>query len=129
MVTYPSSPPSPPSHVRLTTNRIFLQGGGGNYHYVPWVWRPWSGRWYAWGHNTRADRMVMFAIRTGVVIGAWRLSASLEDPEAIAFWKKQLEKEGREWIEPIPEWYPFANGFPFNIVRPNFSSKKKTVTE
>ncbi len=28
------------------------------------------------------------------------------DPVYVKFWKQQLEKEGREWIEPYPEWYP-----------------------
>lgn len=29
------------------------------------------------------------------------------DPAFVAMWKEQLAKEGREWIEPIPEWWPF----------------------
>jgi hypothetical protein len=29
-----------------------------------------------------------------------------EDPKFVAFWKARLAEEGREWIEPIPEWWP-----------------------
>ncbi|KAI8814153.1 hypothetical protein BJ742DRAFT_671883, partial [Cladochytrium replicatum] len=26
------------------------------------------------------------------------------DPQSVAFWKEQLAKEEREWIEPHPDW-------------------------
>ncbi|KAJ3117121.1 hypothetical protein HK100_000893 [Physocladia obscura] len=38
---------------------------------------------------------------------SWSVAA---DPTYVAFWKEHLAKEGREWIEPIPEsmqsWWP-----------------------
>lgn len=29
-----------------------------------------------------------------------------QDPVFVKYWKEQLEREGREWIEPIPAWWP-----------------------
>ncbi|KAJ3199282.1 hypothetical protein HK099_003233, partial [Clydaea vesicula] len=29
------------------------------------------------------------------------------DPASVKMWKEQLALEGREWIEPIPDWWPF----------------------
>jgi hypothetical protein len=34
-------------------------------------------------------------------------SKEYHDPESVKMWKEQLAKENREWIEPIPEWWPF----------------------
>jgi hypothetical protein len=30
-----------------------------------------------------------------------------QDPESVARWKAVLKEQGREWIEPIPKWWPF----------------------
>ncbi|TPX71082.1 hypothetical protein SpCBS45565_g01369 [Spizellomyces sp. 'palustris'] len=34
-------------------------------------------------------------------------SREFHDPAFKAMWEEQLAKEGRQWIEPIPDWWPF----------------------
>ncbi|KAI9208128.1 uncharacterized protein BJ171DRAFT_471824 [Polychytrium aggregatum] len=101
-------------------------GGGGKYPFPQWVWS-YSGGWWGlpkqWKSNSVITATAMVAA-TGVVfnfsagreirhhypekwIPSMLWSRDFHDPEFVAVWKKQLEKEGREWIEPIPDWWPF----------------------
>lgn len=100
-------------------------GGGSHFPYPKWVWSITGGWWPTPKHYIRNS------IVTGGIIGsltavAWQYSAGREnrhrypdrwipsmlwarefhDEEAVKFWKEQLAKESREWIEPIPAWFP-----------------------
>ncbi|TPX31014.1 hypothetical protein SmJEL517_g05536 [Synchytrium microbalum] len=105
---------------------LVLRSGGGNYPYPKWVWS-WYGGWWPTPQNYVSNTIVTgLGIATIVGFG-WKFSADRElrhrypdrwipsmiwakefhDPASVAMWKEQLAKEGREWIEPTPSWWPF----------------------
>ncbi|KAI9014681.1 hypothetical protein HDU85_007331 [Gaertneriomyces sp. JEL0708] len=101
-------------------------GGGGKYPYPQWVWSWYGGWWPAPQRYVRNSIITGLGIAGGIAL-VWNYSANRElrhrypdrwipsmlwsrefhDPAYKAMWEKQLAKEGREWIEPIPEWWPF----------------------
>ncbi|KAI9094912.1 hypothetical protein DFS34DRAFT_627671 [Phlyctochytrium arcticum] len=101
-------------------------GGGSKYPYPQWVWSYYGGWWPQPKHGLR-NSVVTAGIVVGLTAVAWNFSANQErrhrypdrwipsmlwardfnDPEFKKQWQEQLAKEGREWIEPIPEWWPF----------------------
>ncbi|KAJ3167786.1 hypothetical protein HDU87_001449 [Geranomyces variabilis] len=101
-------------------------GGGGKYPYPQWVWSYYGGWWPA-PKNYFVNTIIAGAGVATLVATAWKFSANREirhrypdrwipsmlwakefhDPAYKAMWEKQLVIEGREWIEPIPAWWPF----------------------
>ncbi|KAI8897100.1 hypothetical protein BC833DRAFT_649879 [Globomyces pollinis-pini] len=100
--------------------------GGHDPVYPKWVWTYYGG----WNPNPK------YAVRNGVFTGLLILGVTsivfstsaknerrifyphgwipsmlwadeFHNPDSVAQWKAQLAKEGREWIEPIPDWWPF----------------------
>ncbi|KAJ3066504.1 hypothetical protein HDU98_010173 [Podochytrium sp. JEL0797] len=88
------------------------------------------GGWWPEPKSAKFNSVITMTAILGLTGAAWTLSADRErrlmypqnwipsmlwakefhDPKHVAFWKEQLEKEGREWIEPIPDsmksWWP-----------------------
>ncbi|EGF84374.1 hypothetical protein BATDEDRAFT_22366 [Batrachochytrium dendrobatidis JAM81] len=108
---------------------MIRQGGGGERApYPKWVWTPYGGWWTHPKHAFR-NSLVHSGIILGLCVCIFKFSAEHEtrhkypkvwipsmlwakefhDPVSVAFWKEQLAIEGREWIEPIPDWWPFKS--------------------
>eukprot|EP00842_Homolaphlyctis_polyrhiza_P006093 jgi/Hompol1/6485/HPOL_000775-RA len=101
-------------------------GGGGRFPYPKWVWAP-SGGWWPEPKHSNTNVLINFALIFATGAFLFKQSAEREtrhmypqgwipsmlwskefhDPVSVARWKEQLAKEGREWIEPIPDWWPF----------------------
>ncbi|KAI9326041.1 hypothetical protein DFJ73DRAFT_867315 [Zopfochytrium polystomum] len=103
-------------------------GGGGHHGWLPYFSS--NGAWVPKPRNTFSNYFVYGAGTLVAGAFAWQFSAERElrnrypnqwipsmlwskefhDPAFQAFWKEQLKKEGREWIEPIPDsmksWWP-----------------------
>nr|KAJ3422853.1 hypothetical protein HK105_005937 [Polyrhizophydium stewartii] len=101
-------------------------GGGAHFPYPKWVWTPYGGWWtnpknrafnsLVTGSIVLASAAILFKISAEVEtrhryprvwIPSMLWSKEFHDPVSVAYWKEQLAKEGREWIEPIPAWWPF----------------------
>ncbi|KAI8924437.1 hypothetical protein BC831DRAFT_306620 [Entophlyctis helioformis] len=101
-------------------------GGGSKLPYAKWAWSSYS----AWWPQARTPAgntflTVSILVASGVALFNWSAeketrhsyplywipsmlwAKEFHDPVSVAFWKEQLAKEGREWIEPIPSWWPF----------------------
>ncbi|KAJ1569810.1 hypothetical protein HK096_001134 [Nowakowskiella sp. JEL0078] len=107
-------------------------GGGAQYPYPKWVWSYYGGWWpnpknyfrnsvitfsaivalnfiLAAGVSTRKETRIRYPERW---IPSMLWSRDFHDPAFKAQWQEQLKKEGREWIEPIPNWWPFKSNLP-----------------
>ncbi|KAI8905953.1 hypothetical protein EDD86DRAFT_248890 [Gorgonomyces haynaldii] len=101
---------------------ILSSGGGAKFKYPTWVWSYTGGWWPAPKHWVR-NSIITGGIVAGIAaygfsyrhrypdqwIPSMLWSREFHDPQAVKYWKEQLKKEGREWIEPIPQWWPFKN--------------------
>ncbi|RKO98483.1 hypothetical protein CXG81DRAFT_30444 [Caulochytrium protostelioides] len=101
-------------------------GGGARFPYPRWVWTPFGNAWPNPRHGIM-NNVVSYGIAGFVAYHVFQYSASIErraqypdrwipsmlwakefhDPVLVAQWKERLALEGREWIEPIPSWWPF----------------------
>ncbi|KAJ3203328.1 tRNA pseudouridine synthase 1 [Entophlyctis luteolus] len=70
-----------------------------------------------WWPEPKYARFNAVITQTGILCLAgigFAYSANNEDPKHVAYWKEQLAREGREWIEPIPDsmksWWPLYRG-------------------
>ncbi|KAI9350342.1 hypothetical protein BDR26DRAFT_583799 [Obelidium mucronatum] len=104
-------------------------GGGARFAHPKWVWTYYGG-WWPEPKNAKLNTLITFGAIAGLTGVVWSYSADKErrimyprnwipsmlwakefhDPQHVAFWKEQLAKEGRQWIEPIPDsmksWWP-----------------------
>ncbi|KAJ3296374.1 hypothetical protein HDU79_006853 [Rhizoclosmatium sp. JEL0117] len=104
-------------------------GGGARFAHPKWVWTYYGG-WWPEPKGAALNSVITMGAILGLTGVAWSVSADRErrlmypqnwipsmlwakefhDPQHVAFWKEQLAKEGREWIEPIPDsmksWWP-----------------------
>ncbi|KAJ3411773.1 hypothetical protein HDV05_001731 [Chytridiales sp. JEL 0842] len=104
-------------------------GGGAHYPYPKFVWSYYGGWWPA-PKRAGTNALITAGAIAGLAALVWSVSAERElrhtypnrwipsmlwakefhDPKFKAFWEEQLKKEGREWIEPVPEsmksWWP-----------------------